>query len=106
MDWDSAADRAPPLPDVWTGGGLVRDEASGSAFAGADVCARLHADNWRVPALVGGHFNDLGLTPDGPVLFMCGVLSSLPGPYKLSRGLSLWDVVLALQANECFSPGC
>ena len=46
VDWDSASDRVPPSPDVWTDGSLVR-EVSGSAFAGAGVCARLHADNWR-----------------------------------------------------------
>ena len=42
VDWDSAADRMPPSPDVWTDGCLVRDEVSGSAFAGAGVYARLH----------------------------------------------------------------
>ena len=35
VDWDSAAGRVPPSPDVWTDGSLVRDEVSGSAFAGS-----------------------------------------------------------------------
>ena len=63
VDWDSAAKRMPPSPDVWTDGRLVRDEVSGSAWAGAGVYARLHADNWRYRRW--GHFDDLGLTPDG-----------------------------------------
>ena len=33
------------FPHVWTDGSLVRDEVSGSAFAGAGICARLHANN-------------------------------------------------------------
>ena len=44
VDWDSAADRMPAHPDVWSDGSLVCDEVSGSAFAGAGVHARLHAD--------------------------------------------------------------
>ena len=51
VDWDSAADRMPPHPDVWTDGRLVRDEVSGSAFAGAGVHARLHVDTWKFPTL-------------------------------------------------------
>ena len=47
VDWDSAADRLPLSPDVWTDGSLVRDEVSCSAWADAGVCARLHVDNWR-----------------------------------------------------------
>ena len=39
VDWDSAADRMPPSPDVWTDGSLVRDEVSGSAFTGAGIYA-------------------------------------------------------------------
>ena len=34
VDWDSAADRMPANPDVWTDGSLVRDEIFGPAFAG------------------------------------------------------------------------
>ena len=41
----------PPSLDVWADGSLVRDEVSGSVWAGAGVYARLHADNWRYPAL-------------------------------------------------------
>ena len=41
VDWDSAADRMPPHPDVWTDGSLLRDEVSGSAFPGSGVYARL-----------------------------------------------------------------
>ena len=63
VDWDSAATRMPPSPDVWTDGSLIRDEVSGSACAGAGIYARLHADNWRYRRW--GHFDDLGLTPDG-----------------------------------------
>ena len=32
VDWDSASDRLPPSPDVWTDGSLVRDEVSGSCW--------------------------------------------------------------------------
>ena len=41
VDGDSAADRMPANPDVWTDGSLVRDEVSGAAFAGSGVYARL-----------------------------------------------------------------
>ena len=73
VDWDSAADRAPPSPDVWTDGSLVRDEVSGSASAGAGVYARLHVDNWRYWMVC---------------LLLVWVLALYLVPYRLFRGLS------------------
>ena len=67
----------PPSPDVWTDGSLIRDEVSGSAFAGAGVYARLHADNWRYRRW-GQIFDDLGLAPDG-LSSSCLCFSSLSG---------------------------
>ena len=83
VDWDSAADRTPPSPDVWTDGCLVRDEVSGSAFAGAGVYARLHVDTWRYR--LWGQFDDVGLTPDG-LDSSCVGFSSLPGPLQDCSG--------------------
>ena len=108
VDWDSAADRVPPSPDVWTDGSL---EVSGSAFAGAGVYARLHADNWRYPRWA--HFDDLGLTPDG-LSSSCVGFCSLPGPLHTAQRAEFWGVLLALQPTnavhlagyECCSPGC
>ena len=60
VDWDSAADRMPAHPDVWTDDSLVRDEVPGSAFAGAGVYARC----MLTPGGRWGQFDDLGLTPD------------------------------------------
>ena len=64
---DSAADRMPAHPDVWTDGSPVR-EVSGSGYA------RLHADTWKYRRW--GHFDDLGLAP------ICMGFSSLPGPLQ------------------------
>ena len=75
VDWDSAADR-PPHPDVWIDGSLVRDDISGAASAGSGVYARLHADTWTNRRW--GHFDDLGLTPDG-LAASCRGFCSLPG---------------------------
>ena len=87
VDWDSAADGVPPSPDVWTDGSLVRDEVSGSAWAGAGVYARLHADNWRYRRW--GHFDDLGLTPDG-LSSSCLGFSSLPGSLQTVQRAEFW----------------
>ena len=81
VDWDSAATRTPPSPDVWTDGSLIRDEVSGSACAGAGIYARLHADNSRYRRW--GHFDDLGLTPDGLMLLM------LDGIFLVSVGCGI-----------------
>ena len=102
VDWDSAADGVPPSPDVWTDGSLVRDEVSGSAFAGAGVHARLHADNWRYRRW--GHFDDLGLTPDG-LSSSCVGFSSLPGPLQTVQRAEFWGVVFALQAANAVHLG-
>ena len=102
VDWDSAADRVLPSPDVWTDGSLVRDEVSGSAFAGAGVYARLHADNWRYWRW--GHFDGLGLTPDG-LSSSCLGFSSLPGPLQTVQRAEFWGVVLALQATNAVHLG-
>ena len=79
VDWDSAANRMPPSPDVWTDGSILRNEVSGSAFAGAGVYDRLHADSWRYRRW--GHFDDPGLAPDG-LSSSCLGFSSLPGPLQ------------------------
>ena len=97
------ADRLPPSPDVWTDGSLVRDEVSGSACAGAGVYARLHVDNWRYRRW--GHFNDLGLTPDGRLSSSCLGCSSLPGPLQTVQRAEFWGVVLALQATNAVHLG-
>ena len=102
VDWDSAADRVPPSPDVWTDGSLVRDEVSGSAFAGAGVCARLHVDNWRYRRW--GHLDDLGLTPDG-LSSSCVGFSSLPGPLQSVQRAEFW-CGSRLAGHECCSSGC
>ena len=102
VDWDSAADRMPPSPDVWTDGSLVRDEVSGSYFAGAGVYARLHADNWRYWRWV--HFDDKGLAPDG-LSSSCLGFSSLPGPLQTVQRAEFWGVVLALQATNAVHLG-
>ena len=102
VDGDSAADRLPPSPDVWTDGSLVRDEVSGSAWAGAGVYARLHADNWRYRRW--GHFDDLGLTPDG-LSSSCLGSCSLPGPLQTVQRAEFWGVVLALQATNAVHLG-
>ena len=94
VDWDSAADRTPLSPDVWTDGSLIRDEVSGSAFAGAGVYARLHADNWRYRRW--GHFDDLGLARDG-------LTSSCLG--QTVQRAEFWCVVLALQATNAVHLG-
>ena len=101
-DWDPAADMMPPDPDVWTDGSLVRDEVSGSAFAGAGVYARLHADTWRYR--LWGQFDDLGLTPDG-LASSCVGFSSLPSPLQTVQRAELWSVVLALQATNAVHLG-
>ena len=92
----------PPSPDVWTDGSLVRDEVSGSACAGAGVYARLHADNWRYRRW--GHFDDLGLTPDG-LSSSCLGFCSLPGPLQTVQRAEFWGVVLALQATSAVHLG-
>ena len=99
---DSAATRMPPSPDVWTDGSLVRDEVSGSAGAGAGVYARLHADNWRYRRW--GHFDDLGLTPDG-LSSSCLGFCSLLGPLQTVQRAEFWGVVLALQATNAVHLG-
>ena len=86
----------------WTDGSLVRDEVSGSAWAGAGVYARLHADNWRYRRW--GHFDDLGLTPDG-LSSSCLGFSSLPGPLQTVQRAEFWGVVLALQATNAVHLG-
>ena len=103
VDWDSAADGVPPSPDVWTDGSLVRDEVSGSAFAGAGVHARLHADNWRYRRW--GHFDDLGLTPDG-LSSSCLGFSSLPGSLQTVQRAEFWSVGFRLAGCECCSSRC
>ena len=90
------------LPDVWTDGSLVRGEVSGSAFAGAGVYARLHADNWRYRRW--GHFDDLGLAPDG-LSSSCLDFSSLPGPLQTVQRAEFWCVLLALQATNAVHLG-
>ena len=102
VDWDSAATRMPPSPDVWTDGSLIRDEVSGSACAGAGIYARLHADNWRYRRW--GHFDDLGLTPDG-LSSSCLGFCSLPGPLQTVQRAEFWGVVLALQATNAVHLG-
>ena len=101
VDWDSAADRMPLSPDVWTGGSLVRDKVSGSAIAGAGVYNRLHADNWKYRRWV---------------ILMIWVLLLMVCPLhvwvlplclvfcRLSKGLS-FGVVLALQATNAVHLG-
>ena len=69
---------------------------SGSACAGAGVYARLHADNWRYRRW--GHFDDLGLTPDG-LSSSCLGFCSLPGPLQTVQRAEFWGV-LALQATN------
>ena len=91
VDWDSAAD-----------GSLVRDEVSGSAWAGAGVYARLHGDNWRYRRL--GHFDDLGLTPGG-LSSSCLGFCSLPGPLQTVQRAEFWGVVPALQATNAVHLG-
>ena len=102
VDWDSASDRLPPSPDVWTDGCLVRGEVSGSAWTGAGVHARLHADSWWYRRW--GHFDDLGLTPDG-LSSSCLGFSSLPGPLQTVQRAEFWGVVLALQATNAVHLG-
>ena len=96
------SDRLPPSPDVWTDGSLVRDEVSGSAWADAGVYARLHADNWRYRRW--GHFDDLGLTPDG-LSSSCLGFSSLPGPLQTVQRAEFWGVVLTMQATNAVHLG-
>ena len=48
---------------------------------------------------VGGHFDDLGLTPDGLFSSRLG-FSSLPGPLQTVQRAEFWGVVLALQATN------
>ena len=82
--------------------GLVRDDVSGSAFAGAGVYARLRVDNrryWRWE-----HFDDLGLTPDG-LSSSCVGFSTLPGPLLTVQMAQFREVVLALQATNAFHLG-
>ena len=81
---------------------LFRDEVSGSAFAGAGVCARLHVDNWRYWRW--GHFDDLGLTPDG-LSSSCVGFSSLPGPLQSVQRAEFW-CGSRLAGHECCSSGC
>ena len=48
---------------------------------------------------VGGHFDDLGLTPDG-LSSSCLGFCSLPGPLQTVQRAEFWGVVLALQATN------
>ena len=102
IDFDSASDRLPPSPDVLTDGSLVRDEVSGSAWAGGGVYACLHADNWRYWRWE--HFDDLGLTPDS-LSSSCLGFSSLPGPLQTVQRAEFWCMVLALQATNAVHLG-
>ena len=61
------------------------------------LLARLHADNWRYWRW--GHFDDLGLTPDG-LSSSCVGFSPLPGPLQTVQRAEFWCVVLALQATN------
>ena len=82
--------------------GWFRDEVSFSAWPGAGVYARLHADNLRFRGW--GHFDDLGLTPDG-LSSSCLGFSSLPGPLQTVQRAEFWGVVLALQATNAVHLG-
>ena len=103
VDWDSAADRMFAHPDVWTDGSLVRDEVSGSAFAGAGVYARLHVDTWRYRRW--WQFDNLGLTPDG-LAPSCVGFSSLPGPLQAVLRAEFLGGDFGLAGHECCSSGC
>ena len=80
VDWDSAADKTPPSPDVWTDGGLVRDEVSGSAFAGAGVYARWRYRRWGILMIL------VLLLMVCPLHVWAFALCLVP--HRLSRGLS------------------
>ena len=51
-----------------------------------------------------GHFDDLGLTPDG-LSSSCLGFSSLPGPLQTVQRAEFWGVVLALQATNAVHLG-
>ena len=52
----------------------------------------------------GGHFDDLGVAPDGLSSFCVG-FCSLPGPLQTVQRAEFWGVVLALQAANAFHLG-
>ena len=72
-------------------------------FAGVSVYARLHADNWRYRRW--GHFDELGLTPDGLSSSRVGFCALL-GPVQTVQRADFWGCSACFAGYECCSSGC